>query len=123
MIGRKKEATELNRLYQTRKAEFVAIYGRRRIGKTYLVDEVFKNKFSFRHAGLSPAESNDEQQGQLRSQLEHFYNSLKLYGMEGAHCPSSWLPGKFSSRRPGSGRCCCWTTYCPSWTINGRNLY
>ena len=63
MIGRKKEAAELNRLYQTGKAEFVAIYGRRRIGKTYLVDEVFKNKFSFRHAGLSPAESNDEQQG------------------------------------------------------------
>lgn len=95
MIGRKKEAAELNRLYQTGKAEFVAIYGRRRIGKTYLVDEVFKNKFSFRHAGLSPAESNDEQQGQLRSQLEHFYNSLKLYGMEGDHCPSSWLEAFF----------------------------
>ena len=76
MIGRKKEAAELNRLYQTGKAEFVAIYGRRRIGKTYLVDEVFKNKFSFRHAGLSPAESNDEQQGQLKSQLEHFYNMV-----------------------------------------------
>lgn len=54
MIGRKKEIDELNTLYQSQKAELVAVYGRRRVGKTYLVDQVFKGKFAFRHAGLSP---------------------------------------------------------------------
>ena len=39
MIGREKEVKELNRLYNSKKAEFVAIYGRRRVGKTFLVSE------------------------------------------------------------------------------------
>ena len=42
MIGRKKEIQDLNALYQSQKAELVAVYGRRRVGKTYLVDQVFK---------------------------------------------------------------------------------
>ena len=41
MIGRKKEIDELQRLYNSGKAELVAVYGRRRIGKTYLVDDTF----------------------------------------------------------------------------------
>ena len=58
MIGRKKEIDELQRLYNSGKAELVAVYGRRRIGKTYLVDETFKGYITFRHAGLSPVEEN-----------------------------------------------------------------
>ena len=48
MIGRKKETTELNKLYDKNSAEFVAIYGRRRVGKTYLVDETFSGRITFR---------------------------------------------------------------------------
>ena len=55
MIGRVQEVKELNRLYSRDKAELVAIYGRRRVGKTYLVDETFADRITFRHAGLSPA--------------------------------------------------------------------
>ena len=44
IIGRKQEIEELNNLYNSGKAEFVAIYGRRRVGKTYLVKELFQNK-------------------------------------------------------------------------------
>ena len=47
MIGRKQEVKELNRLYNRNKAELVAIYGRRRVGKTYLVDETFEGKITF----------------------------------------------------------------------------
>ncbi len=39
MIGREKEVKELNKLYDRNRAELVAIYGRRRVGKTYLIDE------------------------------------------------------------------------------------
>lgn len=55
MIGRKREIEELNELYESDKAELVAIYGRRRVGKTYLVDNVFKGKIAFGHAGLAPS--------------------------------------------------------------------
>ena len=51
MIGRKDEVRQLLRLYKRRSAELVAIYGRRRVGKTYLVDEVLGDKIVFRHAG------------------------------------------------------------------------
>ena len=89
MIGRKKEVEELNRLYNSNKAELVAIYGRRRIGKTYLVDETFKGRITFRHAGLSPVDENKK--GMLKAQLEHFYYSLMLQGMKKSKKPGSWL--------------------------------
>ena len=41
IIGREVEISTLERLYKSKKSEFVAIYGRRRIGKSYLVNEVY----------------------------------------------------------------------------------
>lgn len=93
MIGRKKETEELNNLYNSNKAELVAVYGRRRIGKTYLVDETFHGRITFRHAGLSPAEENKK--GLLKAQLEHFYYSLQLQGMKKSRKPASWLEAFF----------------------------
>lgn len=89
MTGRKKEANELNQLYNSGKAELVAIYGRRRVGKTYLVDETFKGRITFRHAGLSPVDGNKK--GILKAQMEHFYYSLLIQGMEKSKRPESWL--------------------------------
>ena len=89
MIGRKKEIALLKRLYESNKAQFVAVYGRRRVGKTYLINDVFGEKITFRHAGLSPIESGDE--SPLKKQLKHFYNSLLLHGMPRSKCPENWL--------------------------------
>ena len=89
MIGREKEIKELNRLYCSKKAEFVAIYGRRRVGKTFLVNETFKGKMAFHHAGLSPLEMDGR--GTLAAQLNHFYVSLKYYGMKEDTKPESWF--------------------------------
>lgn len=89
MIGRKKEIKELNKLYDRNRAELVAIYGRRRVGKTYLVDQTFSGRITFRHAGLAP-DSNDSV-GFLQAQLEHFYGSLELFGMEKTDKPKTWL--------------------------------
>lgn len=44
VIGRKKELSLLERLLKSTKAEFLAIYGRRRVGKTFLIDEFFRGK-------------------------------------------------------------------------------
>ena len=97
MIGRKKEAKELDDLYSSSKAELVAIYGRRRVGKTYLVNEVFGDRFAFKHTGLSPAEIKGT--GVLRAQLDHFYLSLKEYGLTGEKRPSDWLEAFFLLRK------------------------
>lgn len=96
MIGREKEVAELLDLYSKDSAELVAVYGRRRVGKTYLIDETFRNKITFRHAGLSPVESGEQDAGQpLKKQLEAFYYSLITHGMKKDHCPKDWLEAFF----------------------------
>ena len=90
IIGRKKEIEELNRLYHSDKAQFVAVYGRRRVGKTYLVNQVFKDKMTFHHTGLSPFD--DGAKMTMRAQLQSFHYSLLRSGMdEQTPCPKSWL--------------------------------
>ena len=89
MIGRTQEQEELRRRYKRRKAEFIAVYGRRRVGKTTLVDETFHGQFSFRHAGLSPLEESGP--GALAAQLRHFCHSLKDYGLAVEQVPGNWL--------------------------------
>ena len=104
MIGREKEVKELNKLYDKNRAELVAVYGRRRVGKTYLIDETFAGRITFRHAGLSPAD--EDATGLLRAQLDHFYNSLILF------C---------KKRTMDHGSLYFWMN-CPGWTRRGRDL-
>ncbi len=96
MVGREKEVSELLERYDCNEAQFVAVYGRRRVGKTYLIDESFKGRITFRHAGISPIESGDEPKGRpVKKQLQAFYYSLISQGMKKDHCPSDWLEAFF----------------------------
>ena len=96
MVGREKEVSELLERYDCNEAQFVAVYGRRRVGKTYLIDETFKGRITFRHAGISPIESGDEPKGRpVKKQLQAFYYSLISQGMKKDHCPSDWLEAFF----------------------------
>ena len=52
MVGRVAEQKKLAKVMSSNESEFVAVYGRRRIGKTYLVREFFKGKFLFQHTGI-----------------------------------------------------------------------
>lgn len=47
LIGRKKQQAELRDAYNSDDSKFVALYGRRRVGKTYLVKQTFKDEFIF----------------------------------------------------------------------------
>lgn len=89
MVGREKEQEELLRRYERNHAEFVAVYGRRRVGKTTLIDETFASHFTFRHTALSPIEQKGH--GTKAAQLTHFYHSLKQYGLSDEKAPESWL--------------------------------
>lgn len=89
LVGREKEVKELLNIYNSDNSDLVAIYGRRRVGKTYLINQTFDNDFDFKHAGISPNEL-DNGKNILKQQLSQFYNSLKLYGMKDNTKPLDW---------------------------------
>lgn len=51
IIGREKEIRELEKYIASDQSEFIAVYGRRRVGKTFLIKELFEGKFTFRMTG------------------------------------------------------------------------
>ena len=84
LIGREDECRELKRLYESGDPEFVAIYGRRRVGKTFLVKEFFHCKFTFYTSGLARCG--------MRDQLRNFHESLLQYGLPANSTrPSDWF--------------------------------
>lgn len=52
IVGRKAEQFTLKECLSSKRPEFVAVYGRRRIGKTFLIKQFFKNKFDFYLTGI-----------------------------------------------------------------------
>ena len=60
IIGRKEEQRELLRLMASEQPEFIMVYGRRRVGKTYLVRETFKDNLVFYMTGLNNVELSDQ---------------------------------------------------------------
>jgi uncharacterized protein len=70
-IGRQYEQKQLQKIFQSNNAEFVAIYGRRRVGKTHLVREFFDEKpcIFFRSSGIH--------KGSLKKQLEKFKKEIE----------------------------------------------
>lgn len=71
LIGRKREIEELTRLKESKQAEFVAVYGRRRVGKTWLVRSFFHDQFTFYATGIA--------RGSRKEQLQNFYKSICSY--------------------------------------------
>lgn len=53
IIGRTEYLKTLQDLYLSEKSEFVAVYGRRRVGKTFLIRTAFEDRFTFQVTGLS----------------------------------------------------------------------
>jgi AAA+ ATPase superfamily predicted ATPase len=89
IIGRKAEQADLQLYYESQHPEFLAVYGRRRVGKTFLIKEFFKNDFTFYTTGLAKASRAE--------QLEAFTTALKAYGHRTA-APRNWLEAFVSLR-------------------------
>ena len=71
IIGRKAEQEILRQRIESKSPELIAIYGRRRIGKTYLVRQYFNDTFSFYSTGIYQG-TKKEQLGEFTRQLEHY---------------------------------------------------
>ena len=83
LVGRKAERETLLDAFRSDESQFVALYGRRRVGKTYLVRQVFENRFAFQHAGVAG--------GTLKEQLFAFEASLADAGLAPAHKARCWM--------------------------------
>ncbi len=70
LVGRKDECGILQTLFDSDRPEFLALYGRRRVGKTFLIRQFFKDKDAifFNVTG--------SKQGKLREQINHFIEQL-----------------------------------------------
>lgn len=51
LVGRERECSELQRVMESDRSEFVIVYGRRRVGKTFLVDQYFQGTYDFTFVG------------------------------------------------------------------------
>lgn len=71
LVGRHQQIERLKKYAHSIKSEFVAVYGRRRVGKTYLVRETFAGQFAFQMTGLN--------NGSMYDQLAEFNAALQLY--------------------------------------------
>ncbi|MBQ7691508.1 MAG: ATP-binding protein [Muribaculaceae bacterium] len=91
IIGRKREIEILERIFKSKKSEFVAIYGRRRIGKSYLVNEVFGKKIAFKVVGTYMKDDDKNYETYRQLQLAHFWDSLCLAGLDRSEPkPTCW---------------------------------
>ena len=83
IVGRKKEIALMESLLTSKKSEFLAVYGRRRVGKTFLIREVFSERFNFQLTGAN---------SKLSLQLNNFHRALIRQGRnENLAFASSWF--------------------------------
>lgn len=83
IISRRNERRELDRCERSRKSELVCVYGRRRVGKTYLVEQTFAGYFAFRATGVEG--------GNTRQQLKAFNQRLREHGDGARTIPRDWF--------------------------------
>ncbi|MBR5119100.1 MAG: ATP-binding protein [Muribaculaceae bacterium] len=82
IIGRKEEIARLEKYFQSNHAEFIAVYGRRRVGKTFLVNYVLGDKLAFSMTGVIDAGKE--------SQMHAFVEAMDQYNNV-VETPKDWF--------------------------------
>jgi hypothetical protein len=85
IIGRHEEISILKEKLRSNKSEFIAITGRRRVGKTYLINAYFEKEMTFHFSGIL----NASMQQQLQGFQFQFSNYFKKESSE--KFPSNWM--------------------------------
>ncbi len=85
LIGRTKEQETLKKAYQSNESEMVAVFGRRRVGKTFLVRSVFEEQINLEFTGV--------QNATLKEQLTTFLFHIQRYSKLDTKLtkPKTWL--------------------------------
>lgn len=90
IIGRHEEKRQLERIFYSKEAEFIAVYGRRRVGKTYLIREFFSDKpcLFLQVSGIIKAKATIQLKEFKKAVEQTFYNHLKGTTLE---TPKNWM--------------------------------
>ena len=83
IIGRKRQIEQLQECLEEDSAQLVVVYGRRRVGKTYLINNFFKNKFSFKLTGAYKQNK--------ATQLRNFKLAYEDATSTTIDCPKDWI--------------------------------
>ncbi len=83
LIGREREIKRLDRVLDETEAQLAIVYGRRRVGKTFLINEYFDYDFDFKFTGSY----NQNKQTQLRN----FQSELCHYSKKEHSTPKDWI--------------------------------
>jgi len=73
LVSRKEEKQQLQMALKSNKPELIALIGRRRVGKTFLIRKAYEDHIKLEITGL--------QKGKQKSQLKNFYISMRAYGL------------------------------------------
>ena len=82
MVGRENELKVIRECIDADRSRLVVVYGRRRVGKTFLVREAFDYRFTFTHTGVEDGDYSD--------QLGAFWHSLKEQWNYDCKRPTTW---------------------------------
>lgn len=82
IIGRKYEYELLNQCMLSEESELIVVYGRRRVGKTFLVNQFFNNDYTFKLTGVFNKPTS--------VQLERFASQMEEYSSSACETPSDW---------------------------------
>ena len=83
IIGRDAEISKLKAIATSDRSEFLALFGRRRVGKTFLVNQVFKDQFAFKMTGVI--------EGSLKDQFTAFSDAMEEFGYGLSETPQDWM--------------------------------
>ncbi|MCR4952812.1 MAG: ATP-binding protein [Treponema sp.] len=81
-IGRKNEMRQLQNCVESKQSQLVIVYGRRRVGKSFLINQFFDENFDFKLVG----DLKLDKEGQLLN----FYNELKRKSQKEIEIPKDW---------------------------------
>lgn len=116
LIGRKPERAVLEEALRSGEAEMVAIVGRRRVGKTFLVEQVYGARIVFELTGSQRA-SLKQLLGNFRSQLTHAAGAEFRFEPPGDWYSAFQMLRQFLQSRLGDENWCCFLTNFHGWRI------
>ena len=85
IIGRKEEIALLEKYISSNHSEFIAIYGRRRVGKTFLIRQYFLNQFAFEMTGIIEGKKAEQMKLCCTSMVKWYYHRVWLGGTWEGH--------------------------------------
>ena len=101
LIAREKECGQLERCLQSDRSEFVIVGGRRRIGKTFLVEQYFEKTYAFKYVGVHKQP--------MKTQLANFAKAIAKYADRPVQTYADWFEAfdaleTYLESLPGNGR-------------------